>query len=666
MNIFNVNMVVIFFAATNCFFAQKSQDSLYKNIEVVKITKLTIKNQNQQHLETKQSDNLNHDAGKFLNSLPEINGIKKAANYATDPVLRGFKFEQLNIVIDGAAAAINACPSRMDPAISQINLNTVQEAEIYKGPYHFRNGNSFGGTINFISVSPVFSHQTKIGGRISAGYESNGNVNRTEALAQISSHKIAWDFFGSYQKGGRYKDGNGDEVRSAFLRYNFGTKANYKWNENNITTLQVNTNQGRNIEFAALSMDLIYDKTWIYQVKHLTKFNQKYLKQLDFNSYYTGVTHSMGTPDRTMVSDVNSNTYGGRVEAKLGWKQNQVFTGIDYKNEAAKNISMKMPAMMAMRDGTSWQDSYINQIGWFNEYQYIFPKSKLTASYRLDFVQSNANELSNLFKTLYGEGSSENINHSVSLGYSQSLSAYSQWSIWAGRAQRSGSLTEKYINRFPVGIDAYELVGNPNIKPETNNQMDLIYAYKKENVFFQADIFYAYLQNYISGVVIPLRPYSMSAPGTRQFQNLEKAYKTGAELRFNWQFLPKYKTELAAAYTYAEDIATNNPLPEVAPLDFRWNVEAYFSGITLGVNYRFSGTQNRIDPNFGELKTKDFSVVDFTTKYSVFKNANLMFEVLNVFNRAYSEHLSRAYSIDKTRRILSPGRNFSLGFSYSF
>jgi iron complex outermembrane receptor protein len=106
---------------------------LYKNIEVVKITKLTTKGQNKQNLETKQSDNLNHDAGKFLSSLPEINGIRKAGNYATDPVLRGFKYEQLNIVIDGAAAAINACPSRMDPAVSQVNLNTVQEAEIYKG-----------------------------------------------------------------------------------------------------------------------------------------------------------------------------------------------------------------------------------------------------------------------------------------------------------------------------------------------------------------------------------------------------------------------------------------------------------------------------------------------------------------------------------------------------
>ena len=169
----NKSVAALFLAASTVVFAQQEQDSLYKNIEVVKITKLTTKGQNKQNLETKQSDNLNHDAGKFLSSLPEINGIRKAGNYATDPVLRGFKYEQLNIVIDGAAAAINACPSRMDPAVSQVNLNTVQEAEIYKGPYHFRNGNSFGGTINFITIPPVFTDKTKLGGRISTGYETN-------------------------------------------------------------------------------------------------------------------------------------------------------------------------------------------------------------------------------------------------------------------------------------------------------------------------------------------------------------------------------------------------------------------------------------------------------------------------------------------------------------
>jgi iron complex outermembrane receptor protein len=179
-------------------------------------------------------------------------------------------------------------------------------------------------------------------------------------------------------------------------------------------------------------------------------------------------------------------------------------------------------------------------------------------------------------------------------------------------------------------------------------------------------LFYSYLQDYITGAVVPIKPYAMTAPGTRQFQNIDQAYKTGAEVRFNWQLSQKYRTEWAAAYTFAEDINSKNPLPEIAPLDLRWNFEANFSPITLGINFRFSGQQNRINPTFGELKTKDFSVFDFNAKYSVFKSAQLTFSVLNIFDKAYSEHLSRTYSTNKTLRILAPGRSYSVGFSYNF
>lgn len=99
------------------------------------------------------------NAGNFLTNLPEIGGRKIAGSYATDPVLRGFKFEQLNIVNDGSLTSIQACPSRMDPPASQVNLNLVKEAEIYKGPYQFRFGNSFGGTINFVSIDPKFTEK---------------------------------------------------------------------------------------------------------------------------------------------------------------------------------------------------------------------------------------------------------------------------------------------------------------------------------------------------------------------------------------------------------------------------------------------------------------------------------------------------------------------------
>ncbi len=647
-----------------------TQDSLgYRNIEVVKIVKISAADKNKSRISTSNTDLLNHDAGKFLNSIPEISGIKKAGSYATDPVLRGFKYEQLNIVIDGAAHAVNACPSRMDPPVSHVNMNMVQEAEIFKGPYHFRHGNSFGGTINFVTLKPNFTDEPAFGGRISTGFESNGSVFRNEAFTELTSKKLVWNLFGSYQKGDRYKDGNGDEVRSAFLRYNLGTKGNFRWNENHLTTLQVNTNQGRNVEFAALTMDLIYDKAWMFQLKHLAEFQQSFFSQFDFNSYYSVVDHSMGSPDRSMISDVRSLTLGGRGELKKSWKDNILFTGLDFRHEAAENLRMVMPMMMGMpaKDGTSWQDSEISQVGWFAEYQRLLPSAKLTVSARLDLNKGEAKAPSQRFQTLYGDANPEDLNHNISVGYSRSFGPHYQLAIWTGRAQRSGSLTERFINLFPVGNDNYEVLGNPNIKPETNNQADLIFTYNREKVFFQTNVFYSLLQNYISGVIRPdVMPSSMKSPGVRQMQNLERAMKAGFESRLNWKFLPQLKSEMAVAYTYAEDLNTKKPLPEIFPLDFRWKLQADLSPVILSVNYRYAARQNRVDPGFGELQTPAFSVVDLHGKYEIFNNAYIDAEVSNLFDRAYAEHLNRTLTGSQNTRILERGRSFNLGFTYSF
>lgn len=661
---------LLLFPCINILAQTHAHDSLaYRDIEVVKIIKIATGDKNRSKISTSNTDLLNHDAGKFLNSIPEISGIKKAGNYATDPVLRGFKYEQLNVVIDGAANAVNACPSRMDPAVSQVNMNMVQEAEIFKGPYHFRNGNSFGGTINFITLKPVFTENPTVGGRISTGFESNGNIFRNEAFTEFTTKKMVWNLFGSYQKGDAYKDGNGNEVRSAFLRYNIGTKGSFKWNENNITTLQVNTNQGRDVQFAALQMDLIYDKTWMYQLKHLAEFKNSFYNQFDFNSYYSVVDHSMGTADRTMVSDVKSVTFGGRGELKKTWNNNVLFTGFDYKHEAAENLRMVMPMMMGMkpREGSAWQDSEVSQMGWFGEYQYRFPDAKLTASARIDYNSSDAKKPSNLFQNLYGDPSAENWNSNFSLGYSRSLGQDSQIALWAGRAQRSGSLTELYINLFAVGNDNYEVLGNPHLKPETNNQADLIYTFSREKIFVQANVFYAYLENYISGVIRPdIMPSTMKAPGVRQMQNLGHAMKAGFESRVNWQVLPKLRSEMAVAYTYAEDLDTKQPLPEIFPLDFRWKIQANLSPVIIAVNYRYSAAQNRVAEAFGELKTPNFSLFNVNLKYNVFRNAAIDAEVSNVFDNAYAEHLNRTLSTDRNSRILERGRSFNLGFTYSF
>ena len=97
-----------------------------------------------------------------------------------DPVLRGFKYDQINVVYDGGQSATAACPNLMDPFTSQMPPNMIRRIEILTGPHALRYGCSFGATINFIPVSPRFSDEHRVYGRISGGYESNGNVIRSE------------------------------------------------------------------------------------------------------------------------------------------------------------------------------------------------------------------------------------------------------------------------------------------------------------------------------------------------------------------------------------------------------------------------------------------------------------------------------------------------------
>ena len=122
-------------------------------------------------LDLDTGDKLSHDAGSFLQNLAAFSGVRKGGGYGYDPVLRGFKYDQLNVVIDGSMSASAACPNRMDPPTSQVAMNMVERVEVLKGPYALRYGNGFGGTINFISAEPDFTEQLTPYGRLSA---SNG------------------------------------------------------------------------------------------------------------------------------------------------------------------------------------------------------------------------------------------------------------------------------------------------------------------------------------------------------------------------------------------------------------------------------------------------------------------------------------------------------------
>jgi iron complex outermembrane receptor protein len=171
---------------------------------------------------------LAHDAGNLLEAVPGISSIRKSGAYGFDSVLRGFKYDQLNLVLDGVQTASAACPNRMDPAASQIPINMISQVEVLKGPHSLHYGNAFGGTINFKSTAPDFKDKATPLGRLGTSYESNGNILRTEGVAGVIGRKVDLRLFGAYSTGEDYTDGDGMNVPANFNRLNWGGKLGSK------------------------------------------------------------------------------------------------------------------------------------------------------------------------------------------------------------------------------------------------------------------------------------------------------------------------------------------------------------------------------------------------------------------------------------------------------
>ena len=75
-----------------------------------------------------------HDIGDYLRSVPNVSGIRKGGS-AIDPVIRGFKFSQLNVVLDGGVKIENGCPNRMDPVTSHVEAEDISTIDVIKGPF---------------------------------------------------------------------------------------------------------------------------------------------------------------------------------------------------------------------------------------------------------------------------------------------------------------------------------------------------------------------------------------------------------------------------------------------------------------------------------------------------------------------------------------------------
>ncbi len=608
------------------------------------------------------------DLGEFLRQVPNISSVRRGG-YGLDPVLRGFRSDQLNVQIDGGARVEGACPNRMDPPASHVTAGDLEKIEVLKGPFALRFGPTFGGVINLVMATSAQYETWTIGGTLTSGYESrlNGWQNRLT----INGGSSLYDFrlSGGMMKYGDYTDGRGETVPSSFTKRDITLKFGVNPLVQHRLQLSLRHVAARDVQFPSLPMDERKDDTRILIADYAARNLSSVLSSVTLKAYRSDVEHVMDNRFRPTAANVTAETRvstavsGARAEVGMIVGSSVLFVGTDVMRTEKSGLRART-FLTGPRAGTAtvdniWQDARITNAGVFLEFRSGLAGFQFIGSGRLDVNSASSDKPDARFRDLYGSLTVRQINLSFSFGLTRTLSRNAELSVHAGRGVRSAGIAERYINFLPIGLDRFDYVGNPLLKPEANTTVDVGLRGRTMIGTVSGSLFYSHVTNYISSEITLLPAKNPDVLGVKRFSNLASATLMGFELVSASNLTQHLEVRLKASYTRARDNVVDEPLPEVPPFEMNTLVAAtiWEGKMIPEFSVRVAAGQRDISPSFGETPTPGFVVVNAALRLKPHRLIDAAIGVNNAFNKAYYEHLNRRLRTSGAP-IYEPGRSF--------
>lgn len=683
----------------------QQKDTTYSLSEVEINSSKLQKNFNLEKIELKNSLEIKNDIGEIIKNQPNLSTIRRGGT-AIDPVFRGFRNNQLLIMLDNGIRIEGGCPNRMDPVTAHIDAEDIESIGIYQGAEILNLGPAIGGVITVNSFQPKAFEKWTLKTKIKSSYESNFNGISNSALIYGGNKNIFFSLSGAYKEYGNYKDGNNQEISTSYKKYYSNLKLGYKISENQTFRISFTNSQGRDIKFPALPMDEKKDNTQLYSMNYsYTKNNSE---KFGISLYHNVVEHNMDNSFRKQYSeivppltglmqafsDVNALTTG--LNTNYNFKYHEIFfqlnTDIDhiYKDGIRKrSMIMNMNGLQTIstKYDNLWKDAHL-----YNAGISLGIKKEIKKGYKLQVFSLklrydiNAHYSSDTFllkqnsEIIFDKSRQNNTYLSFGFDYTIKFNEKNQFKLGLSRLLRSANMNELYIKRMPVAFDNYDYIGNPFLKAEKNYQFDLKYIYNSsEKSNFAFNFFASVIDDYIGSEILPpalINSATQGVIGVKQYKNLDKAYFIGGEFVYN-QLLYKYlNINFSAGYTYAflknaikyvisnnqvvkQEIIKNDPLAEIPPMDANLNISYKFKNQTIipVLNIRYIATQNNVSIANYEQSTPDWLIVNFSVDYKVNSHIKTSLGVKNLMNQAYYEHLNRKI-IGSTEKLYEPGRSF--------
>jgi len=624
------------------------------------------------------------DIGRQFRHLANASAIHRGA-FCGDPVVRGVTGEKLNIQVDNGLQLVGACPNRMDPPTAHMQAEDLRKIEVVKGPYTVRFGPNMSGLVNMVMQEPVHYDDFALHSSLEGGYESVSRGRKTRLVVDGGHEQFSFYLNGGVKDFQDYEDARGNVIPANFDARDYSVKLGYS--HEGIHRVQFSGRESRHadISFPSLPMDAVGTDTHIYALDYMIPDHAGILAGAHAKAYVARVEHEMSNlrrSDRMMDATTVAETEnaGARLEMRLALRHvDQLFIGSDLHRSTMNGLRTRdgrPGTMMADKhfEETLWPDAESSHTGFFTEVTELHGnRALLSAGLRYDLDTRQGRDIDPLFLAIYPTGGRrrEFAGLSFHLGAEYQLPPGRSISLRLGRGVRSPGVKELFINRFNIGRDGYEYLGNPDLRTEKNQQIDLSLAARSASYSVRSTVFYSRMRDFISARYDASLPRVMpSVPGVKRYVNIDAAIRIGGELEADLRLNRRWTVRNSLAYTYGQNTTDDEPLMEIPPLEYKLTAQ-YDSGSGDGfirLDGRIVAKQTRISTSFRETPTPGFQIWGLSGQYAITRSLSLIGGVENLFNQWYYEHLNRGlkYTGMKGRALYEPGRNVHLSMRIAY
>ncbi len=630
------------------------------------------------HEELKSSDL----AEALTQATPSI-GLIRRSGIANDIVYRGVKRDNINVTVDGTKVC-GACPNRMDPPTSHVMTQNVESVEIKPAVFDVE---EFGGLVGDIKIKTL-KPQEGFGGEASIGVGSFG-YKKGAVTASGGNDKVKVLISASKEKGGQYKDGNGDTFAQqldnqiaknpavagtgyksqykeldAFERESLMSKVFIDIDDNQALNLSYTRNRSENILYPNSPMDALYDDSDIYNMEYSISNLAPLSKKLELQAYQSEVEHPMSTMYR--------NSSGATLATEMTHKLTTKMQGVKLKNSFdidAHDVMVGMDTSKRNWDGAYYKNGTpvptnatssfrsIYDVDTKNNGIFIKDNFKVSDNLKLEMgMRFDDTKITPDGTQQQNDYSSLNGNILATYSATDSLKYFAG----VGKSSRVPDARELYF------IDkSAKVIGTPTLQDTKNYETDIGVEKKFDNGTLKSKAFYSKLKDYI---------YNNSLKTTNSFENID-ATLYGAEVSGTFMATDALSLDGSVVYTKGEQDNllvghTTTNLPDIAPLTMKLGANYDFDTARASLEFISRANWSDIDIDAGEQKLAGYGVVNFKYNKELQNGFDITFGMDNIFDKTYVvSNTQRDLTLvggTSTMLLNEAGRNLYFNTRYKF